>query len=203
MTAFSNFIVTRNFTLYLLFLSVTLTLNLLFLSLIIYSYSLSTLSLFTLTLNLLSLFNLFLLLSTLSFLLFICSFSLTLYLLFISLLLLFTLLLTLCFLILYMIVFPGKLYNELGLMYYKSATCFEMALPLNRPPQGDKCWEAIIIQNLGAVYNSLADYPRAVPFHEQAPALHGEYCGLDDIFIVELFYQRTSGGLWIIPWGII
>ncbi len=73
----------------------------------------------------------------------------------------------------------GELYNELGLTYTqchefaKAATCFELALPLSRGVARDKKQEAVILQNLGAVYNSLGDYQRAIGFHESAAALHG------------------------------
>ena len=76
----------------------------------------------------------------------------------------------------------GKIYNELGLLYTQSTdydhaqTCFEMALPLSRGPNGDKRQEAVILQNLGAVYNSIGDYQRSLGFHESAAALHGNYC---------------------------
>ena len=74
----------------------------------------------------------------------------------------------------------GSVYNELGLTYSqchefpRAATCFETALPLIRGPSGDRKQEAIILQNLGAVYNSLGDYQRALGFHESAAELHGK-----------------------------
>ncbi|XP_064620021.1 uncharacterized protein LOC135483250 [Lineus longissimus] len=68
----------------------------------------------------------------------------------------------------------GEIYHDLGLIYVhckeysKGCCCFELALPLVRTvePRGKK--EAAVIQNLGACYNALGDYQRAVGFHEQA-----------------------------------
>lgn len=77
-------------------------------------------------------------------------------------------------------IIAGRLYNELGLTYTqchefaKAATCFELALPSSRGPSADRKQEAVIVQNLGAVYNSLGDYQRALQFHQKAAALHGE-----------------------------
>ena len=75
--------------------------------------------------------------------------------------------------------FVGRLYNELGLTYTqchefaKAAMCFELALPSSRGPKAERKQEAVITQNLGAVYNSLGDYQRALQFHQKAAALHG------------------------------
>ncbi len=77
-------------------------------------------------------------------------------------------------------VVAGRLYNELGLTYTqchefaKAAMCFELALPSSRGPEAERKQEAVILQNLGAVYNSLGDYQRAVQFHRKAAALHGK-----------------------------
>ncbi|XP_077989063.1 uncharacterized protein LOC144443458 isoform X1 [Glandiceps talaboti] len=75
----------------------------------------------------------------------------------------------------------GKVYHELGLGYVQLATfskavqCFELALPLFRDPHhSNRKREAVSLMNLGAVYNSLADFQRAIRFHEDAAALHNE-----------------------------
>ena len=51
--------------------------------------------------------------------------------------------------------------------------CFELALPSSRGPKPDQKQEAVITQNLGAVYNSLGDYQRALQFHQKAAAIQG------------------------------
>ncbi|KAI8501708.1 tetratricopeptide repeat [Branchiostoma belcheri] len=74
----------------------------------------------------------------------------------------------------------GKLYNDLGMTYTsakafgKAVECFELALPLTRGPNGDRKREAVLLQNLGAVYNSCGEYQRAIHFHESAAKLHND-----------------------------
>ncbi|XP_078620839.1 uncharacterized protein LOC144887464 isoform X1 [Branchiostoma floridae x Branchiostoma japonicum] len=74
----------------------------------------------------------------------------------------------------------GKLYNDLGMTYTsakafgKAVECFELALPLTRGPSGDQKREAVLLQNLGAVYNSCGEYQRAISFHEAAAKLHND-----------------------------
>ena len=75
------------------------------------------------------------------------------------------------------LLFAGKLYNEIGLLYAKcfqyakAKTCFELALPLVRSK--DKGSEAVILQNIGAIYNGVEEYQTALDFHEKAATLHG------------------------------
>ena len=54
--------------------------------------------------------------------------------------------------------------------------CFEEALPLTSGSGEGKWRRAVIMQNLGAVYNSLGDYQRALSIHETAASLHGKKC---------------------------
>ncbi|XP_074651471.1 uncharacterized protein LOC141906154 [Tubulanus polymorphus] len=74
----------------------------------------------------------------------------------------------------------GKVYNDLGLTYTqcgefeKACQSFELALPLSRGSSGDRKREAVLLQNIGAIYNSLGDYQKAVEMHEKAIELHGE-----------------------------
>jgi hypothetical protein len=60
----------------------------------------------------------------------------------------------------------------------------------------DKRKEAVIVQNLGAVYNSLAQYEEALNHHNTAAAMHGEYGSLfmicDKTFLAFIYIQSTS-----------
>ena len=72
------------------------------------------------------------------------------------------------------VILVAKLYNEVGVLYsqcgefQRAATCLELSLPKHRGEQNDKRLEAMIRQNLGAVYNCLNDYKRALPLHQEA-----------------------------------
>ncbi|XP_060726317.1 tetratricopeptide repeat protein 24 [Tachysurus vachellii] len=70
----------------------------------------------------------------------------------------------------------GKLYNSVGLsfsqlkLFTEAAECYELALPLvcSTPRR-----LAVVMQNLGAVHNSLAQFRKALEYHREAAALHG------------------------------
>ncbi|XP_061198246.1 tetratricopeptide repeat protein 24-like isoform X2 [Saccostrea echinata] len=68
----------------------------------------------------------------------------------------------------------GTIYNDLGLIftqrqkYDKAVSCFELALPMVEGPEGDEKQMAVLLQNLGATYNFLGNYQKAVEYHEKA-----------------------------------
>ncbi|XP_019896587.2 tetratricopeptide repeat protein 24 [Esox lucius] len=70
----------------------------------------------------------------------------------------------------------GKLYNDLGLsfsqlkLFQEAAMCYERALPLvsTKPSR-----QAVVLQNLGAVHNTLGKYHQALNYHRKAASLHG------------------------------
>uniref|UniRef100_A0A4W5MCI0 Uncharacterized protein n=1 Tax=Hucho hucho TaxID=62062 RepID=A0A4W5MCI0_9TELE len=70
----------------------------------------------------------------------------------------------------------SKVYNDLGLsfsqlkFFQEAAGCYERALPLasTRPSR-----LTVVLQNLGAVYNTLSQYRQALDYHRQAASLHG------------------------------
>ncbi|KAL7874195.1 hypothetical protein SRHO_G00051650 [Serrasalmus rhombeus] len=70
----------------------------------------------------------------------------------------------------------GKLYNAVGLsfsqlkLFPEATECYELALPLvHSTPRR----LAVVLQNLGAVHNILAQYQQSLEYHREAAALHG------------------------------
>ena len=76
-------------------------------------------------------------------------------------------------------IFVGTIYNDLGLIftqrqkYDKAVSCFESALPMVEGADGDKKQMAVIFQNLGATFNFLGNYQKAVEYHEKASDMYG------------------------------
>lgn len=71
------------------------------------------------------------------------------------------------------------MYNDLGLIftqckiYDKAEICFTLGLDEARKPNGDEKQQAVLLQNLGAIYNFLGDYRRSLQFHEEAARKYG------------------------------
>ena len=74
----------------------------------------------------------------------------------------------------------GKVYNDIGLLYsglnsyQNAAECFELALPLMQTSDNDNALEAVLQQNLGAVYNQLKEFGKSMECHRKAVSLHGK-----------------------------
>jgi tetratricopeptide (TPR) repeat protein len=73
----------------------------------------------------------------------------------------------------------GRLFNELGLFYAgikkydKAISCFQHAQSAMRNSALDRKFEAVVLQNLGAIYSCLSDFNQSIEFNKKAAAFHG------------------------------
>lgn len=77
---------------------------------------------------------------------------------------------------------PGRLYNDLGLHYaemglfWPAEQFFQEALKLCSREEASTQERAVLLQNLGAVYNALEQAERALRFHSEAADIYGGWC---------------------------
>lgn len=91
----------------------------------------------------------------------------------------------------------AKIYHDIGLLYiseklFKSAgECFEQSLRcMENSATSDKYLLATILQNIGAVYNYMKYFRKAISFHRRSADVYGEYLVISESSFNHLVFDN-------------